>query len=118
MNTWLPLAFLKLIDSQMLNAPRLWLLGVVLVLLFVGYVVGVILRRHTESNINPSMVRTFTLRVWTWWMMYAILIAGFILGFGVTVFLFGFVSFWALREFITMTPTRRADHRALFWVLV
>jgi phosphatidate cytidylyltransferase len=29
--------------------------------------------------------------------------------------LFGLVSFWALREFITMTPTRRGDHRALFW---
>jgi phosphatidate cytidylyltransferase len=28
--------------------------------------------------------------------------------------LFGLVSFWALREFITMTPTRRGDHRALF----
>ena len=32
------------------------------------------------------------------------------------VILFGFVSFWALREFITMTPTRRGDHRTLFWV--
>jgi len=30
--------------------------------------------------------------------------------------LFGFVSFWALREFITLTPTRKGDHRALFWV--
>jgi phosphatidate cytidylyltransferase len=30
--------------------------------------------------------------------------------------LFFGVSFWALREFITMTPTRRGDHRALFWV--
>jgi len=35
----------------------------------------------------------------------------------VTVTLFGLVSFWALREFITMTPTRRGDHRTLFWVL-
>jgi phosphatidate cytidylyltransferase len=33
-----------------------------------------------------------------------------------TVVLFGLISFWALREFITMTPTRRGDHRALFWV--
>ena len=24
--------------------------------------------------------------------------------------------FWALREFITLTPTRLGDHRALFWV--
>jgi phosphatidate cytidylyltransferase len=27
--------------------------------------------------------------------------------------LFGFVSFFALREFVTLTHTRRADHRAL-----
>src|SRR3954454_9844970 len=26
------------------------------------------------------------------------------------------MSFWALREFITLTPTRPGDHRALFWV--
>ena len=30
--------------------------------------------------------------------------------------LFGLISFWALREFITLTPTRLADHRTLFWV--
>jgi phosphatidate cytidylyltransferase len=29
--------------------------------------------------------------------------------------LFGFVSFFALREVITLTPTRRADHHTLFW---
>ena len=33
-----------------------------------------------------------------------------------TVALFGLMSFWALREFITLTPTRLGDHRALFWV--
>jgi len=32
------------------------------------------------------------------------------------VILFGLISFWALREFITLTPTRLGDHRALFWV--
>ena len=118
MNTCFVVGFLSLIDSKMLNRPTFWLLFAVLVLLVVANGVGVMLRRHTESNINPAMLRTFILRVRAWWMMYAILIAGFILGFGVTVLLFGFVSFWALREFITMTPTRRADHRALFWVLV
>ncbi len=30
--------------------------------------------------------------------------------------LFGLISFWALREFITLTPTRLGDHRTLFWV--
>ena len=33
-----------------------------------------------------------------------------------TVVLFGLLSFWALREFITLTPTRPGDHRTLFWV--
>jgi phosphatidate cytidylyltransferase len=31
------------------------------------------------------------------------------------VVLFGLVSFLALREFLTLTPTRSSDHRALFW---
>jgi phosphatidate cytidylyltransferase len=29
--------------------------------------------------------------------------------------LFGLTSFLALREYITLTPTERADHRVLFW---
>lgn len=33
-----------------------------------------------------------------------------------SIILFCLTSFWALREFITLTPTRRGDHRALFWV--
>lgn len=119
MNIPLPLAFVQLItEVDWLNTRTWWLLGAVLVLLGIANGVGAILRRHTESSINPAMLRSFTLRVRAWWMMYAILIAGFILGYAVTVVLFGLVSFWALREFITMTPTRRADHRALFWVLV
>ncbi|MGZ8921351.1 MAG: phosphatidate cytidylyltransferase, partial [Limisphaerales bacterium] len=30
--------------------------------------------------------------------------------------LFALISFWALREFITLTPTRLGDHRSLFWM--
>jgi phosphatidate cytidylyltransferase len=32
-----------------------------------------------------------------------------------TVVLFSFMSFIALREFITLTPSKRGDHRSLFW---
>ena len=35
------------------------------------------------------------------------------LGRAPTVILFGLVSFWALREFITMTPPRRGDRRII-----
>ena len=119
MNNFAISAVVQLIpEVDWLNFRTSCLLAAVLVILFIAYIVGVVLRRHTESNISPALLRSFTLRIRAWWMMYAILIAGFILGYGVTVVLFGLVSFWALREFITMTPTRRADHRALFWVLV
>ncbi len=91
------------------------LLGTVLGLLSVAYFVGRALRRSPESTANPAVVRTFNRRVLAWWMMCAILIAGFLLGYISTVVLFGLISFWALREYITMTPTRRSDHRTLFW---
>jgi phosphatidate cytidylyltransferase len=97
------------------DAATNWLFGVVLGLLVVAFVVGRVLRRQPETFINPAVVRTFNQRVISWWTMCAILIAGFLLGRIATVFLFGLASFWALREYVTMTPTRRGDHRALFW---
>jgi phosphatidate cytidylyltransferase len=91
------------------------LLGTVLGLLLVAFFVGRLLRRQPDSTSNPAVVRTFNLRIRAWLMMCAMLIAGFAFGYSFTLILFGLVSFWALREFITMTPTRRGDHRALFW---
>lgn len=96
------------------------LLGTVLGLLAAASVIGRVLRRSADTTLNPAMVKTFRSRVNAWWTMYAILIAGFLVDFVfrsivTTVVLFGLVSFWALREYITMTPTRRGDHRTLFW---
>lgn len=99
-----------------LNTPTLWLAGVVIVVLMVASVIGQTLKRQPESAVSPALLRTFNQRVRAWWMMCAILTAGLLLGYTCTIVLFGFVSFWALREFITMTPTRRGDHRTLFWV--
>jgi phosphatidate cytidylyltransferase len=94
------------------------LLGVVLGILAAAYFVGRALRRQPESTANPAVIRTFNLRIRVWWMMLVVLIAGLLLGYVATVVLFGLISFWALREFITMTPTRRGDHRTLFWTFV
>ncbi|QDU27870.1 Phosphatidate cytidylyltransferase [Anatilimnocola aggregata] len=112
--TWLP-EIRANIPQIKLDARTNILLGTVLVLLFAAYIVGRVLKRQPESTANPAVVRTFNLRVRAWWMMFSILIAGFVMGYSVTLVLFGVISFWALREFITMTPTRRGDHRALFW---
>ncbi len=92
------------------------LIGAVLVVLGAAEVVVWALRRRPESNIDAAILETFRLRVHAWWILLATLAAAFLLGRVVTVILFGLISFWALREFITLTPTRPGDHRALFWV--
>ncbi len=98
------------------SAQIFWLLGVVIGLLAIAYAVSVLLKRYPEGTLNPALVERFIHRIRIWWIMCAILVAGFLLGRVATVILFGAVSFWSLREFITTTPTRRGDHRTLFWV--
>jgi phosphatidate cytidylyltransferase len=91
------------------------LLGIILALLTAAFIAGRILRAQPETTINPLVVRIFNQRIRAWWMMCAILVAGILVGHVATVVLFGLVSFMALREFITVTPTRRGDHRSIFW---
>lgn len=94
----------------------LGLVGGVLVLL--GVLTGVVhfLRRRTGSTIDPAIVETFRRRVRAAWYLWTILAAAILIGQTATVILFGLISFWALREFITLTPTRPGDHRTLFWI--
>lgn len=107
-----------LAQSAWLNMPTLILASVVLVALGIASSVAHYLSRQSSPSVNQAMVQRFVLRLWAWWLMFAILIAGLFLQRIGTIVLFGLVSFWAFREFITMTPTRRGDHRALFWSLV
>ncbi len=92
------------------------LLAVVLGTLGIASIVGLILSRREKIGIESAIVRRYNHKLQVWWMMVAIFAFGFLSGRIGLVVLFGLVSFWALREFITMTPTRRGDHRTLFWV--
>jgi phosphatidate cytidylyltransferase len=54
-------------------------------------------------------------RIRAWWLMAGVFALSLSTGGVGSVVLFGLLSFLALREFITLTPTRRADHMTLFW---
>ena len=102
------------------EGPGSWTIGLVLVVLVsLGALLaaGQTLKRKPESHIDPAILRNFNKRVSSWLTICVMLVIALMLHRSVTIALFGFVSFWALREFITMTPTRRGDHRTLFWVL-
>lgn len=102
--------------NLLLDAKTAGLLGAVVGVLCITTLIGQILKRRTDTSLNPEVVRSFHLRIRAWWFMCAILAATFLINRQATVVLFGLLSFWALREFITLTPTRPGDHRPLFWV--
>ncbi len=94
----------------------LGLVAGILVLLGAATAAVQVLRRRTDSGIDPAILETFWRRVRAWWYLWTVLAAALLIGQTATVVLFGLISFWALREFITLTPTRPGDHRTLFWI--
>ncbi len=100
----------------MIDTKTLVLVCGVLVLLGGATAVMSVLRRRSDSGIDPAIVQTFWLRIRSWWTLCAVVATALFIAKAATVILFGLMAFWALREFITLTPTRPGDHRALFWV--
>lgn len=81
--------------------------------LTVASLVSFVLRRRAKPGPN-AVLDNLNARINAWWVMILVLGAAFLAGQMAVTFLFAFVSFAALREFITLTPTHRADHIALF----
>lgn len=102
---------------SLLSDPELlWLVGGVLALLAVATIITVILRRRPGANPDSPVLANLAARVKAWWIMIAVFLAALATGGVGTVVLFALLSFLALREFLTLTPTRPADHRVLAWV--
>ncbi len=72
--------------------------------------------RRRPSGLDASTLATCRSRLNAWWLLFGSLICALLLGTIATVFLFGAISFWAMREYLTLTPTRPADHRTLVGV--
>ncbi|GHC53509.1 phosphatidate cytidylyltransferase [Neogemmobacter tilapiae] len=93
------------------NGDLIWLLGGLFGVLLAASAVGEGLRRAKGRN-NP-VVENLIDRVNAWWVMVVVMGGALIFGRTGVVVLFGLCSFAALREFVTLTDTRRADHWAL-----
>jgi phosphatidate cytidylyltransferase len=87
----------------------------VLVLLVVATVVGVVLARRARTEPARATVANLNARIRAWWVMVVVFaIAVWTGGIG-SIVLFALMSLLALREFVTLAPTRREDHRTLLW---
>ncbi len=91
-----------------------WLMGGVLTLLVIATLLGGLLRARAASDSARGVVGNLNSRIRAWWVMVAIFAVAFLAGPIATLVLFGCMSFFALREFVTLTPTRPADHLPLF----
>jgi phosphatidate cytidylyltransferase len=96
-----------------------WLISGVAALLLIASIVGWLLQSRLRQQQNPSeksqkLVANLISRVNAWWIMIAVFAVAFLAGKIGTIILFSAISYFALREFITLTPTRAGDHRTLF----
>jgi len=102
--------------------PRwLFVLGGILGLLVVASIIGATLKARASTDAKRAVIDNLNARTKAWWVMVAVLVPAVALGWVGTLTLFAFTSFFALREFITLTPTRPGDYLPLalsFFVLL
>ena len=91
------------------------LLGGIAALLLISSAIGALLHIRVQSTDGRLVVDDLNARIRAWWVITAVFCVALATGGIGSVILFALTSFIALRELITLTPTRRADHRALFW---
>ena len=91
------------------------LIAGIVTLLIASSAIGLYLGRRVQADSGRLVVANLNARIRSWWVMTALFTLALATGGIGSVILFGLISFVALREFITLTPTHRADHRTLFW---
>jgi phosphatidate cytidylyltransferase len=80
--------------------------------LVVATLVGQVLARVTGEG-QAATIDNLNQRIYAWWVMVGLIGLAFLFGLVGVIILFALASFGALREFVTLTPTRRGDHWAL-----
>ncbi len=97
------------------DATLMWLFGAVLFALIIFNSAGSILKNRRRRETVRSTIDTLNARIRAWWKMCIIFGLSILLGRIGALVVFAAISFLAMREYMTLVPTRRGDHRTLFW---
>jgi phosphatidate cytidylyltransferase len=105
-----------------MRGDHTWLLaGGVFGILILASMVGAVLKLKVAAGAPHEVIDNLNARIKAWWLMVAVIAAALLAGKTGVIVLFAFASFVALREYATIAPTRRSDHRALllsFFVVI
>jgi phosphatidate cytidylyltransferase len=98
-----------------IDRPMLWLVEGVVGGLIAASLIGFFLSLRAKSERGKATIQNLNARIRAWWIMIGIFSIAMLVGPVGSLVLFGFISFLALREYVSLIPTVPADHRTLFW---
>ena len=87
--------------------------GVVTILIAASFGGFLLSRRYAAGDRANPTIDNLNSRIRGWWVIVVLLGIAFAFGKAGVILLFAVASLGALREFITLTPTRKGDHVAL-----
>lgn len=87
--------------------------GLILGMLVVASLIGALLKWRVGFDTPHAVIDNLNARIKAWWVMAVVMSGTLAIGHWAVILLFAGISFFALREFLTIAPTRRGDHLAL-----
>ena len=81
--------------------------------LVVASLIGALLKWRIAGGQKHAVIDNLNSRIKAWWVMVLLIGLSVLFGRAGVILLFAFISFAALREYITLAYTRAGDHMAL-----
>ena len=97
------------------SATLVRIFGAVFLVLTVASTIGLTLKWRHGLDRAHATIDNLNARLKAWWIMIAVIAAATWTGAWAVIGLFALVSFQCLREYVSLAPTRKGDHRALIW---
>ncbi len=99
-----------MMGSALTETTRWFLGGLFGLLLLASGITALLGRLKPQSNFQELRQR-----VKSWWVIVLVFSLAMAASPRMSILFFAFVSFLALKEYLSLIPTRRADRRVLFW---
>lgn len=88
------------------------LFAIFISILIFSSTIGYILKKSNSATPSP-VIDNLNTRINAWWIMFFVIFSAILLGHIAFIILFALISLFALREFISLLPTRRGDYLPL-----
>lgn len=99
-----------MIEAFQALAPQ-WRMALIVlgVLLLASTIVALLKRLKPQADFSELAAR-----VNAWWLMASVFFGAIAVNDPISLIFFAFLSYWAMKEYVTLLVTRPADHRTLF----